>query len=208
MARTIDKRAWDIFICHASEDKESVARPLASALVARGLRVWLDERELRIGDHLTRRIDDGLARSRYGVVILSRGFFAKEWPRRELDALTTRELADGTVVLLPIWHEIDFADVAQYSLPLANRVALYTTERIEMLADRIAERVQAPSMASDPAWLAMRIAQGGSHAAESAISQAQVLHPNDPSLGWIGRRLAQWGRLLSRSDRLVDVAPT
>ena len=39
---------YDVFISHASEDKNSVVRPLAEALVARGLKVWYDEFELRI----------------------------------------------------------------------------------------------------------------------------------------------------------------
>ena len=62
---------FDVFISHATEDKEEVARPLARALDAEGLRVWYDEFELRIGDSLRRKIDTGVARSRFGVVIIS-----------------------------------------------------------------------------------------------------------------------------------------
>jgi TIR domain len=61
----------DVFISHASEDKDTVARPLSRALVARGWFVWLDELELTIGDSLSGRIDAALARSRFGVVVLS-----------------------------------------------------------------------------------------------------------------------------------------
>jgi hypothetical protein len=86
------KTMWDIFICHASEDKEAIARPLANALKQAGLDVWYDEFTLTLGDSLRRKIDHGLARSRYGAVILSPHFFAKEWPQRELDGLTTKEI--------------------------------------------------------------------------------------------------------------------
>jgi hypothetical protein len=68
---------WDFFISHASEDKLDVARPLSERLVAAGFRVWLDENELSLGDSLRRKIDQGLSRSRYGAVILSRSFFSK-----------------------------------------------------------------------------------------------------------------------------------
>lgn len=68
---------WDVFISHASEDKGVVAEPLAAQLRARGLKVWLDKTELRIGDSLRRKIDYGLAHSTFGVVILSKSFFAK-----------------------------------------------------------------------------------------------------------------------------------
>ncbi len=67
----------DVFICHASEDKDAIARPLAEALVERGHAVWFDEFELEIGDGLRREIDRGLAISRFGVVILSPSFFEK-----------------------------------------------------------------------------------------------------------------------------------
>ena len=71
---------YDVFVSHATEDKEEVARPIANALTEAGLRVWYDEFELRIGDSLRRKIDHGLARSRFGIVVLSPSFFAKKWP--------------------------------------------------------------------------------------------------------------------------------
>ena len=70
-------REYDVFISHATEDKDSVVRPLAHALRDGGLSVWYDEFELRIGDSLRRKIDTGLAKSRFGVVVLSRSFFGK-----------------------------------------------------------------------------------------------------------------------------------
>ena len=61
----------DIFISHASEDKERFVRPLAEALRASGdVTVWYDEWELEVGDRLVERINDGLAHSRFGVVVL------------------------------------------------------------------------------------------------------------------------------------------
>jgi hypothetical protein len=78
-------RVYDVFISHASEDKEAVVRPLAHALSNGGLKVWYDEFELRIGDSLRRKIDAGPAKSRFGVVVLSRSFFRKGWANYELD---------------------------------------------------------------------------------------------------------------------------
>ena len=68
---------YDVFISHASEDKADVARPLAAHLQKLGLRVWLDEFELTLGDSLRRKIDHGLSKSKYGLVILSPAFFSK-----------------------------------------------------------------------------------------------------------------------------------
>jgi hypothetical protein len=72
-------RVWDVFISHASEDKDAVARPLATALEAAGVSVWLDAIELKIGDSLRRKIDQGIRSSRFAVVVFSDHFVAKGW---------------------------------------------------------------------------------------------------------------------------------
>ena len=76
-----DERVFDVFISHTSEDKDEVVRPLATALRDAGLKVWYDEFELRIGDSLRRKIDKGLASSRFGVVVLSQDFFGRGYGR-------------------------------------------------------------------------------------------------------------------------------
>src|SRR5215813_3916783 len=101
----METKEWDIFISHASEDKATVARPLAAALERAGARVWLDEHELTVGDSLTEKIDEGLAHSQFGVVILSPAFFAKQRPKRELAGLRARE-EEGKKVILPVWHDV------------------------------------------------------------------------------------------------------
>jgi TIR domain len=67
-------KRWDVFISHASEDKEKVVRPLATRLKRLGLTVWVDENELELGDSLSRKIDEGLVESSAGLVILSKAF--------------------------------------------------------------------------------------------------------------------------------------
>lgn len=129
----------DAFISHASEDKDDVARPLAVALREQGLDVWYDEFQLSVGDSLRRRIDDGLRRSRFGVVILSEAFFRKGWPQYELDGLVTLSVT-GRQVLLPIWHNLDVAAVASHSPSLADKVALRTGDMpVTEIADEIAK---------------------------------------------------------------------
>jgi uncharacterized protein DUF1883/TIR domain-containing protein len=131
-------REFDVFVSHASEDKESVVRPLAQALQAQGLRVWFDEFELRIGDSLRRKIDAGIARSRFGIVVLSHAFFAKDWPQYELDGLVTMSVS-GKQILLPLWHEISKDEVMGQSPSLADKVALRTSDySIDEIAEEIA----------------------------------------------------------------------
>jgi len=116
---------YDVFICHASEDKDGFVRPFAEKLVAAGLRPFYDDMTLVWGDSLRRRIDKGLAHSRFGVVVLSKSFFAKEWPQRELDGLVQLEM-QGKARILPIWHEISKDEVTRFSPTLADKLALNT----------------------------------------------------------------------------------
>ena len=115
----------DVFISHASEDKESLVRPLAQKLTEMGFDVWYDESTLKVGDSLREKIDQGLASSRYGVVVLSGSFFAKNWPQYELNGLVAREMHGGKVIL-PIWHKVSKDEVLSYSPTLADKVALNT----------------------------------------------------------------------------------
>ena len=131
---------WDVFISHASEDKEAIATPLAEALRAKGLRVWYDDFALKLGDSLRQSIDRGLARSRFGVVILSGYFFQKHWPQQELNGLATREVKGGKVIL-PVWHGVGFADVANYSPTLADRLAVQTKDGLAQVVRKILEVV-------------------------------------------------------------------
>lgn len=133
---------WDFFICHATEDKESVARPLAVSLRARGRAVWFDDWSLGIGDSLRRCIDLGLLRSRYGIVVLSPAFFGKGWAQRELDGLVQLE-SEGRKVILPVWHKVGRREVVAYSPSLADRVAGSTRDGVETLADRLVAAVTA-----------------------------------------------------------------
>lgn len=132
---------WDVFISHASEDKEKIAAPLADELQRRGLRIWYADFSLELGDSLRRSIDAGLAQSRFGVIILSPRFFAKHWPQRELDGLTSREVP-GEKVILPVWHGVTHAEVAAHSPSLADRLAVSTDKSIAHIADAIEQAVR------------------------------------------------------------------
>jgi hypothetical protein len=131
-------QVWDVFVSHASEDKRATALPLANALQALGVTVWLDDFELKIGDSLRRKIDNGLANSRFGIVILSQAFFSKNWPQYELDGLVTKSMS-GEQSILPIWHGITKAEVIAASPSLADKIARSTAEfTIEEIAKEIA----------------------------------------------------------------------
>jgi hypothetical protein len=137
-----DGETYDVFISHASEDKDEIVRSLAVALSDRGLKVWYDEFTLKIGDSIRQKIDKGLASSRVGLVVLSPSFISKGWTNYELDGIVTRTVS-GEQILLPIWHNITKQEVMDFSPSLADKVARSTaTHTVEEIAEEIAELIE------------------------------------------------------------------
>lgn len=118
---------WDAFVSHASEDKDGFVRPLASALASLGVRIWYDEFSLKLGDSLSSSIDRGLAKSRFGVVVVSASFMTKAWTQHELRGLVARQI-DGKSRILPVWHNVTRADVSGFSPTLADLMAVRTSD--------------------------------------------------------------------------------
>jgi hypothetical protein len=115
--------SYDLYICHATEDKVAFVRPLVAELQKQGVRVWYDEQTMTVGDSLRLSIDQGLAQCRYGAVVLSKEFFNKRWTTNELNGLVARE-EDTSKRILPVWHGVDGEYVRQFSPILADRLAV------------------------------------------------------------------------------------
>jgi len=101
------------------------ARKVHAELEKLGFSVWFDEFSLKVGDSLRRTIDRGLRLSRFGVIILSKDFFAKNWTQYELNGLVSREI-EGKKVILPVWHGVTKKEVEHFSPPLSDKVAANT----------------------------------------------------------------------------------
>ena len=116
---------YDVFISHATEDKESFVNEFVEELKNRNVTVWVDALRIQWGDSLRKSIDEGLKKSRFGIVVISPHFIAKGWTQYELDGLFEREMSGGKVIL-PIWHKITKSEVQKFSPSLAGRKALTT----------------------------------------------------------------------------------
>ncbi len=90
-----------VFLSHSSKDKAFVSR-LATDLKSRGVPVWFDQWELKIGDSLTEMIEKGIDASGWLAVVLSKGSASSNWVQKELRAAQARELRDRNVFVLPI----------------------------------------------------------------------------------------------------------
>jgi hypothetical protein len=203
---------WDFFISHAGEDKEEVARPLAAELTKVGFRVWFDSMSLTLGDSLSRSIDRGIAHSRYGIVILSQTFFAKQWPRRELDSLASLEVTNGEKKILPVWHGIDQSTISRFSPALGDKVGVSTANGLKTVVAevrrafsvgyredvpeiRVIDRVLKPlleELSENPENVSLRYVQG-----ESVL----IIEATFAGIADLGQSLVNKAALLGRSGR-------
>jgi len=162
---------YDVFVSHSSEDKDGFVKPLVARLQDEHVDVWYDAFTLHPGQSLRRSIDQGLARSRFAVVVLSRDFFRKEWPQRELDGLVARETIGEERVIIPIWHNVTAKEVVAVSPTLAGVVAIQSSVGLDHVVHEIMRVVRpqgsplvyardmlyryglAPPVITDPWWL-------------------------------------------------------
>jgi hypothetical protein len=127
---------YDVFVSHAFEDKESFVDEFVIEMKKIGFKVWYDTQRLQWGDSMRERIDNGLRKSRYGIVILSPNYIAehKYWTKTELNALFQLETVNGKTIL-PVWHNLTKKQVVEYSPIIADRKAMTTAV---MTAEEIA----------------------------------------------------------------------
>jgi tetratricopeptide (TPR) repeat protein len=136
-----DSYEFDVFVSHASEDKARFVEPLITALRERGIRPWYDAHEIRLGDDFRRKMDEGLSRSRFGVLVLSPRFF-KYWTEAEVSALFAQEAAFGELRILPIRCELDHGTLIRHSPLLASRANISWEMGVAAIADRIRDRIR------------------------------------------------------------------
>jgi hypothetical protein len=125
-------KEFDAFLCHASEDRQSIVRPFAQAMNESGLKPWIDEKQLGWGDNLVARIQEGLTRSRFVVVFLSEAFLGKKWPDTELNTALSMEIGGRTLVLpilLGLTHQTLQAMYPLVSAKVYKEVANYNREK-------------------------------------------------------------------------------
>lgn len=132
-----EETQYDVFISHASEDKESFVNEFVDELEKRGISVWYDKQEIKWGDSLRSKIDAGLRNSRFGIVVISTHYISKGWTQYELEGLFNIEMTNGKTIL-PIWHDITKKQVQDYSPSLAGRLAMTTAN---MTPSEIAEEL-------------------------------------------------------------------
>lgn len=135
-------RECDIFIAYAEEDKERVVVPLARALTKRGYKVRYEGYDITKDTNLRRRMDEGLARSAVGIVLLSKDFLEKGRGMHDLRNLMSKKIS-GPQSLIPVWHNVTKQEMMEASSALADIPARNTAlETIEEIADGVADMLR------------------------------------------------------------------
>ena len=128
---------FDVFICHASEDKEDIANPVHDELTKINISAFIDHVEIKWGDSLIEKINSALVKSKYVIAILSASSVNKEWPQKELRAVLASEISDGDVKLLTLVKKDD-EEIVKTALPLLrDKLYMVYEENPEVVADRV-----------------------------------------------------------------------
>jgi TIR domain len=147
LRNSADNANWDLFISHAWEDRYEIAQPLAERLKHKELRVWYDDFVIKPGDSITESIGRGLKNSRFGLIILSKNFFKKNWTAHEYQTLLKKAVDSGKRILIPVWHNVGLEEVRSYSEELADIKALQSNIGLEELSNQLVCLVRYSSVA-------------------------------------------------------------
>jgi hypothetical protein len=148
-----NKYEYDAFISHAVEDKIPIANELCAKLERAGLRIWYSGKELGVGDSIEKTIENGLHRSRYGIVIFSPTYLAKNWTIREFYTLLAKEIEEQKVIL-PVLYNVTVDELKNKDLLMADRFAVSTERGIDFVVDRLVREIKkAPRVKPQPVWL-------------------------------------------------------
>jgi hypothetical protein len=131
---------FQCFISYASEDRDFVEE-LVNSLSARNISVWWDRGQITLGDKLSLKIDEGLSRSRYGLVIVSPSFVRKKWTNAEIRALLNRAVGSGQKVILPVLVGMNHSDFAKTYPLLADIVSTTYSGDVDELVIEIMQAI-------------------------------------------------------------------
>lgn len=133
--------AYDVFISHASEDKEPFVDNLVAELSQRGVKVWYDRQVLTWGRSIRQNIDYGLRQSKFAIIVLSEHYIQKFWTQKEFNALFNLGSQIGDFIL-PIWHNITPERAKEFSPMLSDSIALISSEHtVAEIADMFIEKL-------------------------------------------------------------------
>ncbi|HTF06237.1 MAG TPA: toll/interleukin-1 receptor domain-containing protein [Bacteroidia bacterium] len=127
--------AYDVFISHAFEDKNSFANELAMELTKSGLKVWYSGYQLKLGDSIAGSINQALKGATFGIVVISPIYLKKQWAMNELNALFAQETEQ--IRILPILHNITVEGIKEHFPILADRYTISSEAGMDTIVKKV-----------------------------------------------------------------------
>lgn len=186
----------DLFVSHASADKQQYVYPLTSALSSHQIAYWIDDAEIAWGDSVVGKINEGLRISRFALVCLSHSFLRRPWPEAEMGAVLSLQNSDGTKRVLPLILNAK-TEVLQYYPLIAGLAYREFDEGVDSLAGQIANLVGNVKQHPDEILVTIE----GVHTGKLC----QLRAPRRASIGWLAK-MGQSGMEAQDSFRVSPFA--
>ena len=89
------------FVSHSSQDHEFVEK-FSAELRQHGVDAWYAGWEIKPGDSIRAKIDEGLEGCEFFIIVLSKNSINRPWVQKELDAATMRNISGRVQKIIPI----------------------------------------------------------------------------------------------------------
>jgi hypothetical protein len=129
-------KMYDVFLCHASEDKKAIVEPLYEALEKIGVHAFYDSKEIGWGDSLIETINKALIKSKYVVAVMTDNSVVKAWPQKEINAVLNGDISGGTKRLLPLIHG-DKEKILSNNYLMSDKLYVLWEDNPEEIAQKI-----------------------------------------------------------------------
>lgn len=144
-AATHDHKKYDVFISHASKDKEEYVEQLYKAVKKLGINVFYDAEEISWGDNWKQVILDGTADSEFAIIVISQNFFGREWTEKELSEFLSQQNESGQKIVLPLLYGISRQELLEHypdleELQYINAADYKKEEIVVLLAKELIKR--------------------------------------------------------------------
>lgn len=139
---------YDVFISHASSDKENYVVKLKQSLDKLKISIFYDTDTLEWGDYWKNKIWEGVSKAEFAIIVISENYFGREWTEKELYELLNRQNKNGQKTILPILHNITIEQLKEKYPAIAEIQSLdsskYTCDEIALkFAAQLIKRLKA-----------------------------------------------------------------
>lgn len=136
-SNTKSHKKYDVFISHASADKENYVDLLNASVKRLGINVFYDSDVLSWGDNWKQVILDGTAESEFAVIVISKKFFGREWTEKELHKFLSQQNESGQKIVLPLLYNITLDELKAHYPELGDIQCIsadrYSKEEVTIL---------------------------------------------------------------------------